>query len=56
MSDEATCPICGRPVAPGYPESVEYGDERVHVGECQREMERRMQAKAKGWNPNNSYT
>jgi hypothetical protein len=52
---EQLCPICGRPVQQGYPQSVEMDGQTVHA-ECVEQAEAKAKAKARGYNPNNSYT
>ena len=52
---EQICPICQRPVESGYPQSVEFEGQTIHA-ECVERAEAQANAKAKGYNPNNSYT
>jgi hypothetical protein len=52
---EQFCPICGRPVKQGYPHSVEFDGQPIHP-ECVKQADANAKAKAKGYNPNNSYT
>lgn len=54
-SVEQVCPICGRPVEIGYPQSIERDGHTVHK-DCFERAEANAKPKPKDWNPNNSYT